>query len=820
MTPALCDIKHCTGCSACMAACQRQAISMKADCEGFLFPETDPEACTGCGLCEKACPQLARSEGNRHGGQPDAAVGQTDAAASQTLENSGRPAVFAAWSKTDSVRCKSSSGGLFFTLAQKIISDGGVVFGAVLSEDGRRVFHSFAESLDAARPMMGSKYVQSDLGDSFRKAADFLKAGRKVLFTGTPCQIAGLYGFLGKRPAENLYTVDLVCHGVPSSAFLQFYLDNSAVQASLKKSGALSFRDPSTWPHCFTGPMKDYVSLYLSGRFMRESCYSCSYASVSRVSDITIGDFWGIGDSVPFEEDTSKGCSLVLVNTSKGSGLIESVRGSLFLEERGIEEALVRNTQLQSATIRNSKRDSAYEFLACHSLPRVILRFEDASASRRIRHYLKQSTRKIIMKKSLAILAAILLLAACAPKGAETTDFSCTAKLEKIKKNLSKTGDKFVYFCDTHTEKEEECATPFILDTILSAIPVDKVIFGGDFCMTSDNCATKEDVDCSVANFTKNVEVVKGHGVNFYCLRGNHDMTTGTINPEHVGFTYSQRHVHETIMGFCEGSPLVESDDLSCSLYFDKPEASLRYILLDPYSSTEEDEFVRYGQKMEFAGAATDWCKKCLESLPEGWKAVILVHQGLNKATGCCDFNNLHGVLELVNANPEKVAMVLHGHTHKDAETFENGVLHVCTTSCIYHQSKGDLFGAVCRRRNTPDESALDVVDINIPEGKINMWRIGFGHDRLININPIKVKSGETLRLKPSLKNVDEWKIYDADGIHVSKWYGWENDAVTDNNHAILEEGARLVAFTPGEVVAVATDSKARSREYFYIVVE
>ncbi|MCQ2143867.1 MAG: hypothetical protein MJY56_07350, partial [Bacteroidales bacterium] len=203
----------------------------------------------------------------------------------------------------------------------------------------------------------------------------------------------------------------------------------------------------------------------------------------------------------------------------------------------------------------------------------------------------------------------------------------------------------------------------------------------------------------------------------------------------------------------------------------------------------------------------------------EGWKAVILLHQRLNKATGCCDFMNMRGVLELVNNAPEKVALVLHGHTHKDAETFENGVPHVSTTSCLYNESKGTIFGGVERLINTPDESALDVVDVNVKKGRINMWRVGFGYNRLINTTPKPVKAGESLKLKPSLKHVDSWKIYDADGLIVHSWVGWETDAVLENKYATLE-GSSLKALAPGEVVVVATDETAKSREYFYIVVE
>ncbi|MCQ2143381.1 MAG: hypothetical protein MJY56_04865, partial [Bacteroidales bacterium] len=207
------------------------------------------------------------------------------------------------------------------------------------------------------------------------------------------------------------------------------------------------------------------------------------------------------------------------------------------------------------------------------------------------------------MKKILIAALALATLCSCAPKTPETP---YSNKLESIRKNLSKGGDYFVYFCDTHTDKEESCVTPEVLDEILTKVPVEKVIFGGDFCMTLNRCANKEDLDRSVVNFRKNVAVAKDHGCAFYAVRGNHDITTGTINPEHEGYTYSQAYVHETIMGFSEGDSFVESEDLSCNYYVDCPENSLRYIILDPYSSPEEDVVARYRIKMEFAGTSRD----------------------------------------------------------------------------------------------------------------------------------------------------------------------------------------------------------------------
>lgn len=347
---------------------------MVADSEGFLFPSVNADICSGCGLCEKACPQLVQ------------------------VEKHPAPAVYAAWNTNDAVRCSSSSGGLFYTFARQIIEQEGVVFGAVLSEDMHSVSHTYAVDMDGVKPMMGSKYVQSSIGSSYRVVKEFLKSGRKVLFTGTPCQVAGLYGFLGKCNTDNLYTVDVICHGVPSAGLLKFYLCDSAVQKTISTGGIqagvahgspLAFRNPAAWPDSFTGPMKDYVSLFLSGQFMRESCFSCNYTNIQRISDITIGDFWGIGECQPFDEDTSKGCSVVLVNSEKGSRLLDSVKESLFLQERTAGEAIARNAQLHSPTQRHPKRDHSYNYIQHHSLLSAMLHFVDYSFSRKIKRLYK-----------------------------------------------------------------------------------------------------------------------------------------------------------------------------------------------------------------------------------------------------------------------------------------------------------------------------------------------------------------------------------------------------------------------------------------------
>ena len=191
--------QDCCGCSACMQICPKQSITMVTDNEGFLYPEVNNTTCIDCGLCEKVCPVLNQNDG------------------SQPIE------VYAAKNNNEQIRLKSSSGGIFTLLAEKIIAEGGVVFGAKFNTDWS-VVHSYTETIDGLEDFRGSKYVQSSIGDNFLKAKQFLTDGRKVLFSGTPCQIAGLKHFLRKE-YDNLLTIEVVCHGAPSPRVWKDYLE-------------------------------------------------------------------------------------------------------------------------------------------------------------------------------------------------------------------------------------------------------------------------------------------------------------------------------------------------------------------------------------------------------------------------------------------------------------------------------------------------------------------------------------------------------------------------------------------------------------------
>lgn len=309
------DKKLCCGCNACVQRCPKQCISVQEDEEGFLYPIVDLSVCIDCGLCEKVCPVLNQgSERN-------------------PIE------AFAAVNKDDSIRMQSSSGGIFTALAEQIIQEKGVVFGARFDEKWE-VKHDYTETIEGLKAFRGSKYVQSRIGDTFSKAEFFLKAGRKVMFTGTPCQIAGLRLFLRKE-YENLLAVDIICHGVPSPLVWRKYLGEKTQQGGLESIQSISFRNKNTGWKSYSfqieydknhlkSSFSEYASQnifmkgFLADLYLRPSCYACPTKKLKSGSDITLGDFWGIQHIKP-ELDDDKGLTAIIINTKKGEVIIENL---------------------------------------------------------------------------------------------------------------------------------------------------------------------------------------------------------------------------------------------------------------------------------------------------------------------------------------------------------------------------------------------------------------------------------------------------------------------------------------------------------------
>ena len=278
---------------------------------------------------------------------------------------------FAAWSLDESVRTSSSSGGVYSVLGEHVLRNGGVIGGCRFDKD-LVLKHELGDAPGCTAQFRGSKYVQCFTDGIYRKIEGELKQNRTVLFTATPCQIAGLRAYL-KKPYENLIACDVVCHGVPSQKIFRSYLTRHRLSPDPDQS-RIAFRDLNGWGDFYVriaGPdgaewtaddaNNEFIRAFLSGYDYNEACYSCPYACMERTGDLTLADFWGLGKTVPFDGDASHGCSLILVNTDRGAELLREVRDRLFLEERTLEEARQGNGQLRGPVQRPPMRDDFYK---------------------------------------------------------------------------------------------------------------------------------------------------------------------------------------------------------------------------------------------------------------------------------------------------------------------------------------------------------------------------------------------------------------------------------------------------------------------------
>ncbi len=339
--------EDCCGCTACESACPVNCITMVSDSEGFKYPKIDLDKCIGCKKCEKICPAINKTS-------PKKEIGEH---------------CFVGYSKKTEIRKNSSSGGIFYHLAQKIINENGVVFGAAMI--GREVKHTFAETKEELRQFMGSKYVQSDMGDCYQKAEEFLKLGRKVLFSGTPCQIKGLYAYLGKN-YPNLLTQDIICHGVPSPKVWDKYISFKTDS----ENPEISFRDKRYGWHYWSLKIKDnkrvslktlehdwYLRLFLDNTILRPSCYSCKAKGQGSSADITIADCWSSKKVCNTIKDTDEGLSLILINSKEGNDFFEELVSSkeLFAKEVEREKALASQSAISKSAPCNPKRAMFFE---------------------------------------------------------------------------------------------------------------------------------------------------------------------------------------------------------------------------------------------------------------------------------------------------------------------------------------------------------------------------------------------------------------------------------------------------------------------------
>lgn len=360
--------KDCCGCSACVQICPKNCIRWVEDSEGFSYPEADPESCIDCGLCEKICPCI----------------------------NATRPReplqIYAAKNRNAQIRKESSSGGIFTLLAAKVIDEGGVVFGARFDSNWE-VLHDYTETVDGLSSFRGSKYVQSYIGDTYKQAKLFLEQGRRVLYSGTPCQIKGLRLYLRKK-YDNLMTVDFICHGVPSPGVWRQYLDETFRKPDRRKNceektvlpshkvmpviTSISFRDKQLgWKKIsfvvrgMSAGKADknsvllsdiylnnpFMQAFLSDLILRPSCYCCQAKGGRSGSDITIADFWGIQNVLPkFDDD--KGVSAILINNKCAAEQLSNLECDLI--SASYDDIVHYNPSLEKSVKLPQKRNSFF----------------------------------------------------------------------------------------------------------------------------------------------------------------------------------------------------------------------------------------------------------------------------------------------------------------------------------------------------------------------------------------------------------------------------------------------------------------------------
>lgn len=359
----------CSGCHACFNICPKDAITMVPDENGFKHPQIDEDLCVHCNLCKKVCPILkeVKKENDIH--------------------------AYACINKDDEIRMNSSSGGMFYLLAKNVLSKNGVVFGARFNDDFD-VIHDYIEKNEDIHLFQGSKYVQSSINDSYKKAKKFLDEDRLVLFTGTPCQIEGLLSYL-QKDYSNLITQDIICHGVPSPKLLRLYKENikSKYNDNITK---INFRKKTmSWKnyemsidlkhHYYEVSHNDdvYMKAFLNDIALRDSCYQCSAKKKHRLSDITLADFWGIETVLP-EMDDDKGTSLVIINSVSGKQLFEEIKSQIKYKEVEYEKAIANNPSLYQSVNRPQKRDIYLKKITADNLNSITKKYTRVSIFKKV----------------------------------------------------------------------------------------------------------------------------------------------------------------------------------------------------------------------------------------------------------------------------------------------------------------------------------------------------------------------------------------------------------------------------------------------------
>lgn len=390
----ICLSKKCSGCTACYAVCPRKAISMQIDEEGFLYPRIDESLCVHCGLCERVCPSLNQKP------------------LREPLS------VYAAKAKDDALRQESSSGGIFSLLARQVMSEGGIVYGAAISEIDLSVAHCSAENEEELSWLRGSKYVQSDVGDTYFRVRSQLKDGRKVLFSGTPCQVAALRNYLA-RDYDNLICVEVICHAVPSPLAWRKFLEKRAAASAKGRDSArpeavigrrISFRRKNCGWKKFSLSLRfandkeylldlrtdNFLRGFLSELYNRPSCHECSVRELRSGADITLGDYWNVHQRFP-QIDDDLGTSVVLVNSNKGAILANKIALECDMVESDYADVRRTNPAIYRSSPPHHKRDKFFKLVYRGAdFDMTVDRLLARPLWRRMASFVKRAVKKVI----------------------------------------------------------------------------------------------------------------------------------------------------------------------------------------------------------------------------------------------------------------------------------------------------------------------------------------------------------------------------------------------------------------------------------------
>ena len=363
----------CTGCTACMNICPKGAISMIRDSDGFKYPVIDQDKCINCGLCKRTCPVI------------------------NNKNNNSINKCYVGYAKDEEIRFNSSSGGIFSIIANYILENNGIVIGASFNNDNKLKHIAITNNKELSK-LRGSKYLQSDLDNIFTYIKNNIK-DNKILFVGTPCQVAGLKSFI-KKDFNNLICIDLVCHGVPSPKLFDKYIKE--LESNNGKVLNYNFRDNSTgwdnYSNTITFKNKkitelrknnNYMKLFLSDIALRNSCYNCNNKLGNKYSDITLGDFWGINNYYPDMYNKS-GVSAIIINTNTGINIFNNINNNIEYKECLLDEIIKGNPSLIRSSKMPNRRNMFFKDIDRLNIKELANKYTNISIYRKVINKIKK----------------------------------------------------------------------------------------------------------------------------------------------------------------------------------------------------------------------------------------------------------------------------------------------------------------------------------------------------------------------------------------------------------------------------------------------